>query len=345
MNFGFTDEEILFRNAVVDFCRRKISPIWVKIDEKGEIPLELIKDIAAQGLFGITLSSPYGGQAGTATMAAIAIEEVAYHDPALAIPVLLLIHNSWPRILEAYGTDEAKDEILPRVTRGECIFSIASTEVQGGSDVAGIRTLTAKRKDHKTWVLNGEKSLISFMPAVEKLPWGGWFTIARSGALEEKHRTITDFAFLARKEGKTTEGFSYSVFEEIGRHGVKTGTVSLKNIEIEDKYRIGEVNRGFKVAMEGFNLARCLVGVASVGAARWALDQGLAYIKERRAFGRVLASFQGVNFKFAELYGQLEAAKLLCYKAAKGSLRKSEGRRGGLRSSENESSANCLASL
>jgi acyl-CoA dehydrogenase len=119
-----------------------------------------------------------------------------------------------------------------------------------------------------------------------------------------------------KKNGERLPGFEYSVYEEIGRHSVKTGAVTFTDFEVDDKYRIGNVNEGFRIAMEGFNLARSLVGVASVGVARWALDEGLRWIKERKLWGKPIAAFQGVNFKFAELYAELEAVKWLCYKAA-----------------------------
>ncbi|MFQ5711953.1 MAG: acyl-CoA dehydrogenase family protein, partial [Candidatus Geothermarchaeales archaeon] len=317
MDFKFSEEEEIFRKSVREFCQRHIAPKWVEMDEKGEISVDLIKAMAKQGMIGTLISPDYGGPGGSAVMATVAIEEVAYHDPSLATAVYLLLHNSWPYIFQVYGEEEAKEEILPRITRGEAAFGIASTEAQGGSDVAGIRTLTARRRDAKTWVVNGEKTIVSGSSAVERLPWGGgWFLVARTGPVEERHRSITNFAFLARRGGDRVPGCEYEVFEEIGRHGIKTGTITFKDAEVEDKYRIGEENRGFRIAMQGFNLARCLVGIASIGCAKWALDQAVEWVRERKLWGKPISAFQGVSFKFAELYAEVEAARLLCYRAA-----------------------------
>lgn len=317
MDFKFSEEEELFRKSVKEFCERYIAPKWIEIDEKGEIPLDLIQAMARQGLIGTLISPEYGGPGGTAVMTTLAVEEVAYHDPSLPTAIYMLVHSAWPYMLQVYGSEEAKQEILPRLTKGECALGIASTESQGGSDVAGIRTLKGTRKDDETWIIDGEKVMASMAPTIDRMPWGGgWFLIARTGPVEEKHRTITNFAFLAKKDGKKKAGCKHTLFEEIARHGLKTGTITFENIEVEDKYRIGDVNKGFRIAMEGFNLARSLIGAASIGCAKWALDQALEWIRERKLWGKPIASFQGISFKFAELYAELEAARLLCYRAA-----------------------------
>jgi len=317
MDFKFNEEEELFRKSSHEFFQKNVAPIWTEIDEKRWVPLELVKKMAKQGLLATTISEEYGGPGGSAVMATIAVEESAYAEPSVSIAPLLLVNNAWTYMLQTYGTEEAKQELLPHITAGDALYCAASTESQGGSDVGGFRTLTAKRKDDRTWVLNGEKVLVTFMDHMDQSPWGGgYFLIARSGPLEKRHKALTAFNFLVKKEGKRTPGYEFANFEEIGRHGVHTGSITLSDVEIEDKYRIGDENKGFYVAMEGFNFARCMVGIATIGAARWALEQGREWIKERKLFGKPISSFQGVSFKFAELYAQLEAARLMCYRAA-----------------------------
>ncbi len=301
MDFRLSEEENLFRESVKDFCTRNVAPIWVDIDEKGEIPMRLIQGLADQGLVAPIISSEYGGSEGSCLLAALSVEEIAYAEPSISIAVYLLLHAAWPFILQQYGSEDAKKEILPKVCKGDAFFGIASTESQSGSDVSSFRTLTAKQKENKNWVLDGEKVLISGMDDVERLPWGGgWFTIGRSGPFESKHKSLTAFALLTRKDGEKATGYEYSNYPEIGRHGIHTGGISVSNFEIEDKYRIGDVNGGFKPAMEGFNLARCLIGAASLGVARWVLDYILEWIKERKIWGKALAQNQGISFKYAE---------------------------------------------
>ena len=316
MDFEFSEEEEMFRDSVREFSERYIQPKWVEVDESNKISYDLIKKMADQGLFGIPISEEYGGMGGTYVMAAIAVEEVAYYDPAVAIAVYLLLNNGWPYALELFGSEEAKSEILPKVVSGEAFFGIASTEPQGGSDVAGIKTF-AEKKDG-AWILNGEKSYISGVREVTELPvGGGWFLVAKTGSLEWGHRNITAFAVLPRWNGRLKNGFKPTIYEEIGRGGLSTGGFILENFEVEDKYVIGEVDKGFYHVIEGFNLARILVAAACVGSARWALDTAMEWLRNRKLFqGRRLSSFQGIQFKLAELYADLEASRLFTYKAA-----------------------------
>lgn len=250
-------------------------------------------------------------------MATIATEVIAYYDPAVAIAVYTLLNNGWPMALEAFGNEEIKSEILPKVAAGEAFFGIASTEAHGGSDVAGIKSFA--KRDGDTWVLNGEKVFISGVREVLELPeGGGWFYVAKTGTTEWGHRNITAFALLPRWNGKLKDGYKYSIYEEIGRGGLSSGSFTLEDFELEDKYRIGEENKGFYYIMQGFNIARILVAAACVGSARWALEQAMEWLKTRKLFnGRRLSSFQGIQFKLAELYADLEASRLFTYKAAR----------------------------
>ncbi len=316
MDFQFSEDEIRFRDSVREFAERYIAPRWVEIDEKGKIPLDLIKRMGDQGLFAIPIPEEYGGMGGTMLMAAIAVEEIAYHDPAVATAVYVLLNNGWPFALYLHGSEDAKNEVLPKVASGDAFFGIASTEPQGGSDVAGIRTVARKKGDK--WLISGEKSFISGVRELMELPvGGGFFLVAKTEKAEWGHRNITDFVVLPKWNGKLKEGFNPTIYDEIGRHGISTGGFTLEEFEVDDKFRIGEENKGFYYVLEGFNIARTLVAAATIGSARWALDKAVEWLRERRLFqGRPLASFQGISFKFAELYAELEAAKYFVYKAA-----------------------------
>jgi len=315
MDYSFTKDEELFRETVKEFCQKNIAPIWVEIDEKKQIPMDLYKKMAEQGLFAIPVSAEYGGPGGTMVLACIAVEEIAYADPSVAVAVYTLLCNGWPMLLQLYGTEEAKREILPRVAKGEGFFGIATTESHTGSDLASHRVNATR--DGKGWVLNGEKMYISGVGETSQLPWGGgfWMT-ARTGTMEEGHRALTAYALLGKKDGKMLEGYEPTVLDEIGRGGLTTGGFTLKNYKMDDKYRCGDVNRGFYLSMEGFNLARTVVAAACIGAARWGIDQAKECFKQRKSFGKYISSFQGVNFKFAELYTKLEAARYFVYQSA-----------------------------
>jgi len=316
VDFELKPEVKLFRDKVSEFCARRIEPRWVEIDESGEIGPEIVQMLASQGLLGLVLDEEYGGQSGGFLEASLAAEELAYHAPALALAVLYLLQNSWTYIVQLYGSDEARQEVLPRVCHGDALIGIASTEAHGGSDVASVK-LRAERREDGNWIVSGEKSMVSLPSIIERMRWGGgWVLISRTGRLEEKHRSITTFLALMKKDGRVDPSVTYKPWTEFARRGLDTSVVTFTNYVLDDKYRLGEVNKGFKIAMEGFNLARCLIGAVTVGCARWLLEQGISWIKQRELFGRPIASYQSISFKLADHLKELEAARLLCYKAA-----------------------------
>ncbi len=315
MDFSLNEEEKLFQESVKEFLASRVQPIWTRIDEEALIPTELIKEMGEQGFFAIAVPEEYGGQGGGFLLTALAAEQIGYHDPSMALAVFTLLNNAWPYMLYLYGSEEAKQEILPRVGRGEAFFGIASTEPRGGSDVGGLQT-RAERID-SGYRVSGEKIYISGVREVmEQLDWGGWFLIARTGRPEDRHRGLSAFALLGKEDGARAEGLEYSILDTIGRHGISTGILRLNGVEIPEYRRIGEENRGFYIAMEGFNLARILVAAANIGSATWALERMVEYARERVLFGKPIAGFQGVSFPIAELAMELESARLLVYKAA-----------------------------
>jgi len=315
VSFEWSEDQKLFREAVREFLAKELAPHWAKIDEDHYIPTEILHKMGDQGLFAIPVPEEYGGQGGDFTLAAIAVEEIAYHDPSVAVAVFTLLNNAWPYILYRYGSEEAKQEILPLVGRGRGFFGIASTEPHGGSDVAGTRT-RAEKKNGK-YVVNGEKIFISGVrEGLTQLDLGGWFLITRTGPQELRHKAISAFAFVGNKNGKIVDGLEYSILNTIGRHGISTGMLTLRDVEIPVSHLIGEENKGFYYAMEGFTLARILVAAANIGASRWALEQTVEWARNRVLFDRPIASFQGVSFPIAEIAMEIEAASLLVYKAA-----------------------------
>jgi acyl-CoA dehydrogenase len=315
LDFSFSREEELFREAVRGFLSKRLSPIWESIDESGLIPVELIRDMGSQGFFAIPVPEEYGGQGGTFTLAVIAAEEVGYHDPSMATAVYTLLNNAWPYILYLYGSESVKLEILPLVGSGRAFFGIASTEPQGGSDVAGLRTSATRGDGH--YGLWGEKIYVSGVrEALEQLDTGGWLLLARTGRLEDRHKGLTAFAFIARRNGRLVEGLEYSMLKTIGRHAISTGVLTLKGARTPLDTVVGGEGRGFYVAMEGFNVARIMVAAANLGVARWALEEAVKWSRERVLFERPIASFQAVSFPLAELAVELEAARLLVYKSA-----------------------------
>jgi len=309
MDFSWTDEQEIWRKTVRDFAQKKIKPRVREIDTNKKIPEEIIKGMAQLGLLAPTASQEYGGAGVDWTMAAIAAEELGRADISLAIPVMYLVEASWGFIFSQYGSKEAKKEYLPKITSGEAFCGIAVTEPEGGSDIVGAAKTKAEKKG-KNWVLNGEKIFISGIS--EAIKWGGiHLTLARTDP-SKGHKGFSFFA-LQLKNNKNIET---TIFEDMGRMGISTGGFTMNNVELSGDHLIGELNRGFYYAMEGFSAARVLIGATCVGASEAALELGIDHIKTRNAFGRPIGSFEGIQFPLAEHHCNIDSVKLQTYRAA-----------------------------
>jgi alkylation response protein AidB-like acyl-CoA dehydrogenase len=309
MEFGWTEEQQMWRRAVREFAQKKIAPRSREIDNSGQIPPDLIKSMAEMGLLAPTVAEEHGGQGMNITLATIAAEELGRADISLALPVMYLVQASWGLIFDRNASPELKKEILPRVTAGRAFLGIATTEPGGGSDIEGATRCKAERTADG-WLLNGEKMYISGIK--EELAMGGiHMTLVRTDPVA-RHRGFTFFAVPLKDNPHVTT----TLVEDWGRQGISTGGFNMENLPLSDKNRIGDVNRGFYYAMEGFTLARILIGATCVGAAEAGLQMGVDYIKQRKAFDKPLAAFQGVSFPAAERFTDIETARLLTYKAA-----------------------------
>jgi len=309
MDFSWTDEQMLWRKTVHDFAQKKIKPRVREIDSNKKIPKEIIRDMAKLGLLAPTVPQEYGGSGVDWTMACIAAEELGRADISLAIPVLYLVETAWGYILSRYGTNRVKEEYLPKVTSGDAFCGIAVTEPTGGSDIVGAVGTEAVKKGNN-WVLNGEKMFISGVAESNK--WGGvHLTLARTDS-SLGHKGFSFFAVPL----KDNPGITVTLLEDMGRMGISTGGFTMENVELPSDHIVGEVNKGFYYAMEGFSAARVLIGATCVGAAEAALEFGIEHIKTRKAFGRPLGSFEGIQFPLVEHHINIEATKLLTYRAA-----------------------------
>jgi len=311
MDFGWTEEQRLWRRAVRDFAQTEITPRVREIDSTERIPLEIVRGMAGIGLLAPLVGEEYGGAEADWTMAAIAAEELGRADISLAVPVLYASEAAWGSILYRYGTPQLKDAYLPKVAQGEAFLGIATTEPAGGSDILrACRTQAVQ--DGGAWVFNGEKMYISGVR--ESLEWGGiHLTLARTDPSPDAgHKAFTFFAVPLRG----TEGIGPTFLEDMGRMGISTGGFAMRDVRLPAHHQVGELNHGFYHAMEGFSAVRTLIGAACVGAARAVLDMGMDYVRLREAFGRPLASFEGIQFPLADSYTDLESTRLLVYKAA-----------------------------
>ena len=309
MDFSWNDEQKLWRKTVRNYADKKIKPRIREIDTNRNIPDEIIKEMANLGLLAPTVSKEYGGADLNWIMAAIAAEELGRADISLAIPVLYLVEAAWGFILSKYGSEEIKKEYLPDITSGRAFCGIAVTEPEGGSDIVGCAKTTATKQGN-FWSLNGEKMFISGVSESNEIG-GVHLTLARTNP-KAGHKGFSFFA-VPLKNNKNIET---TILEDMGRMGISTGGFKMNNIILKEEHLIGERDKGFYYAMEGFSAARTLIGATCVGAAEAALEMGIEHIKIRISFGRPIGTFEGIQFPLAGHYSNLESVNLLNYRAA-----------------------------
>jgi len=312
VDFSFTEEQDLFRNALREWCEKELPLEKVReMDNKGEIPREIIKGMADLGLLIMTAPEEHGGTDSDWITACIAAEELGYADLSIAIPVLWLVESSWGYVVDKYCTEQVRDLVIRKAIKGEAFIGIASTEAGGGSDVAAFKT-TAKKVGSK-WVLNGEKLYISGTEEARKMG-GGYYVAARTAPAPggAHHRGMSGFYLPINTPGVEVN----KRFEDMGRMAISTGGFAMNDVELPDYHLIGEVDKGFYMTMEGFDCARILIGAVCLGAARRALELGMEYIKERKVFGNPIGKYEGIHFELADDWAELESLRSLVYRTA-----------------------------
>jgi acyl-CoA dehydrogenase len=303
MEFRLSDEEEAFQSAVRRFGDRVLRPNEAEIDARGVIPPGVLAGMAELGLLAMPVPEAYGGMGASAVLTELAAEEIGRGDSSMATAVFFLLEAGWGYLLSRRGTEEARKEILPPVCAGKAFLGIATTEPTGGSDLAAMRTTS--RREGSEFVLRGEKSFISGVEEAKSLG-GGHLTLSKGAE--------GGFNFLyvpTRTEGITTQRF-----QNMGRMGISTGSLSYQEARVPAKYLLGTEGKGFEYAMEGFSVARTFVAAACVGAAERALETGIEYIRQRPAFGQPLGKFEGIQFELVDLWTQVEAVKWQCRRAA-----------------------------
>ena len=306
MDFQLSTEQRLFRQAIREYCEKEVVPRAREIEEgENGIPDQIIQGLTDLGVFGVTIPEEYGGSAPVGeevSYAVIAIHELARADMSMALPVYTLLCLAWSLMIVKYGTEKLKKEVLPKVAAGKYFTGICITEPGGGSDVANIRTSGVLK--NKNFVINGEKVFISGIRESYEQRDGGHLTLVRTDP-DAGHKGFT-FIFIPAGLPGTT----YTMLEEVGRKGLSNGAFYFKGLKVPEHNVLGEVNRGFGLNMEGFNLGRILVTAACVGMAERALEISSDYVKNRFAFGRPLAKFEGISFEIAEDHARLEQIRM-----------------------------------
>jgi acyl-CoA dehydrogenase len=239
----------------------------------------------------------------------IAIHEIARAELSMSLPVYTLLTIGWGGFfLNLYAKEEVKQEVLPKLASGEWAWGIAVTEPGGGSDVGAIKT-TAKRQGSK-FVVNGEKAYISLVKETQVVG-GGHCSLF----LTDPAKGLRGGMTLIGVKQNDVKGISPTTYKDMGRMGLSTGGFIYQDVEVPDKYVLGEEGKGFYHCMEGFNAARAVVAAACLGGAEKCLEIAVEYSKQRLAFGQTLSKFEGVSFDLVDVHTRLDLLKLNLQKA------------------------------
>ena len=301
MHFALTEEQAAIQETALAFAKERIAPHAAEWDERSHFPVDVIRETAALGMAAIYVPAEQGGSGLTRMDGALIMEALAYGCPAIAGYVS--IHNMVAWMLGKYGSAEQVAAWMPKLASMEWLSSYCLTEPGAGSDAAALKTTARRSGDH--YVLNGSKQFISGAGATDF-----YFVFARSG--DESAGGISAFAVM-----KDTPGFSFGANEKkMGWNAQPTRQLIFEDCKVPAANRVGAEDQGFKFAMSGLDGGRINIGACSLGAAWAALDKARQYMVERKAFGRAIADFQALQFKLADMATELEAARLMVYRAA-----------------------------
>ena len=301
MNFDLTDEQKNIQRLARDFAQQEVKPVAEELDRTKSFPYEIVGKLAALGLMGMPFPEEYGGGGTDNLSYALAIEELGRIDSSVAITVAA--HTSlgtWP--IYAFGSDAQKQEWLPDLCSGRKLWSFGLTEPEAGSDAGNTRT-TAKLEDGD-WVIDGAKQFITSAGTDIS---GGVTITARTGEREISNIVVPT----------GTPGYEIGeAYRKMGWHASDTRPLSFDGARVPEENLLGPRGMGFRQFLQTLDGGRIGVAAMSVGLAQGALDEALAYAKERRAFGQPISKFQAIQMKLADMSTEIEAARVLTYKAA-----------------------------
>jgi alkylation response protein AidB-like acyl-CoA dehydrogenase len=303
MDFALSQQHAEIRRTVRDFAEREIIPVADELERRGEFPHEIIRKAAALGLLGVPYPEEVGGTGLDSLAYAITVEELSRASGSVGI--IVSAHTSLGcNPLYLAGTDEQKDRYLRPMAAGEVIGAYGLTEPGAGSDSRGTRTRA--RRDGDAWVLNGSKRFITNAGVA------GTYIVTAVTEREAESGKISAFIVPA-----DAPGFSVGRMEEkMGLHASNTGELLFDDCRIPAENLLGEEGAGDKLFLKTLDGGRIGIGAMALGLAQAAYEAASAYAKERRQFDRPIGSFQGVAFMIADMATQIDAARLMVYRAA-----------------------------
>ena len=303
MDFLFTQEQEILKDSIRNFADKEILPFVKESDEKGKWPEELTKKLGEMGLLGIVIPPEYSGAGYSNVDYVIILEEISKVDPSVGLVVAA--HNSLcSNHLNLFGSEEQKKKYLTRLASGQTLGAWALTEAEAGSDAAALKTKARKEGDY--WVLNGSKLFITNGSLAEIL------VVMAVTDPEKKRKGISAFIL-----EKGMEGFKPGKKEDkLGVRSADTSELIFEDVKVPAENIIGKEGDGYKQAMAILDGGRVSIAGFSLGIAVGALESSLKYAKERSQFDQPIANFQAIQWMLADGFTELEAARLLTYRAA-----------------------------
>jgi len=301
MDFDLSPDHELIRRTVREFAEGEVAPVAEVLDRTKSFPYEIVEKLGKLNLMGIPFPEEYGGGGGDTLAYALAVEELTRVDSSVAIT--LCAHTSLgTQPIYLFGSEQQKREWLPLLCSGERLGAFGLTEPEAGSDAGNVRT-RAQLKDGE-WTINGAKQFIT--NAGTEIS-GHVAITARTGAEEISNLLVE----------KGTHGYDIGEpYRKMGWNASDTRPLSFQDCRVPEENLLGPRGAGFKQFLTVLDIGRIGVAAMGVGLAQGALDEALAYAKERRAFGQPISKFQAIQAKLADLTTEIEAARLLTYKAA-----------------------------
>ncbi|MBC8489874.1 MAG: acyl-CoA dehydrogenase family protein [Bacteroidetes bacterium] len=303
MNFEFTEEQLMIRQAARDFAQRELINDVIERDYKAKFPANHVKTMSELGFMGMMIDPKYDGGGMDTVSYVLAMEEISKIDSSVS--VIMSVNNSLVcYTIERFGTEEQKEKYLKPLARGDKIGAFLLSEPESGSDATMQRIIAEDKGDF--YLVNGIKN---------------WITSANSGSIyilfaqthpKKKHRGIN--AFIVEKD---TPGISLGPHEDkMGMRSSDTHSVMFTDVKVPKENRLGEDGLGFKIAMKALEAGRLGIAAQALGIAAGALERSIQYSKERKAFGTEIANHQAIAFKIADMAVKVENARNLCLKAA-----------------------------
>jgi len=301
MDFNLTEDQRAIEDAARAFAQAELAPHSARWDEEKMFSREVLQKAAELGFAGLYVQEDVGGSALSRLDASIVFEQLSYGDVASA--AFISIHNMASWMIDRFASDELRHRYLPKLTTMEHIASYCLTEPGSGSDAAAMKATAVKDGDH--YVLNGSKAFISGAGFSDV-----YVVMARSGG--EGARGVSTFVV---ENG--TPGLSFGAQEKkMGWNAQPTATVNFDDCRVPEANRVGGEGEGFKIAMAGLDGGRINIASCSLGGAGFALDTAKAYLETRKQFGQALKEFQGLQWRFADMATDLDAARLMVRRAA-----------------------------